>query len=331
MPILDKTLWTTFLNQKPDAHLLQTAAWGEFKSAFGWKPLRLQAGTCGVQVLFRQLPFGITIAYIPKGPICTCDKDFSALWEEVDRVCRQQRAVFLKIEPDAWDGQTEGLNLPEGCIEAKPIQPRRTVLLDLSGSADDWLARMKQKTRYNVRLAEKKGVEVVSSTDIAAFHQMMTITGERDGFGVHSLNYYQRAFDAFAPAGQAVLLVAQYEGQPLAALMVFAHGKMAYYLYGASTNAERNRMPTYLLQFRAMQWAASQGCAYYDLWGIPDADETVLEDQFSGREDGLWGVYRFKRGFGGLVARSAGAWDRVYHPLLYRAYQLYTARRGSED
>lgn len=86
-------------------------------------------------------------------------------------------------------------------------------------------------------------------------------------------------------------------------------------------------MPTYLLQWEAMRWAASRGCTVYDLWGIPDEDETVLEDQFSIREDGLWGVYRFKRGFGGQIRRSVGAWDRVYQPLLYKIYQQITARR----
>lgn len=332
MPILNSASWTEFLTKAPQAHLLQTAAWGEFKSGFGWQPVRLQVGLCGAQILFRQLPLGLTIAYIPKGPVCiSAEADLDAFWVEVERVCRDHNAVFLKIEPDAWEGESEEPALPAGCIPSKPIQPRRTVLVDLSGDSQDWLGRMKQKTRYNVRLAEKKEIEVTLSDDVAAFHQMMTVTGERDGFGVHNLAYYTGAYRAFAGQGQVALLTAAYQGQPLAAIMAFAHGKMAYYFYGASTNAERNRMPTYLLQYRAMQWAAQQGCDYYDLWGIPDADESALEAEFSGREDGLWGVYRFKRGFGGIVARSVGAWDQVYRPQLYRLYQLYLRRRGSEE
>jgi peptidoglycan pentaglycine glycine transferase (the first glycine) len=111
-------------------------------------------------------------------------------------------------------------------------------------------------------------------------------------------------------------------------LMVFAQGKRAWYLYGASRSAHREKMPTYMLQWEAIRWAKSKGCQVYDLWGIPDADEETLEAQFSKRSDGLWGVYRFKRGFGGRVTRTMGAWDRVYNPVLYRLYNLVIRLRG---
>jgi lipid II:glycine glycyltransferase (peptidoglycan interpeptide bridge formation enzyme) len=110
--------------------------------------------------------------------------------------------------------------------------------------------------------------------------------------------------------------------------MVFAHGKRAYYLYGASTDEERNRMPTYLLQWEAIKWARSKGAEEYDLWGVPDEDEEILEENFEKRSDGLWGVYRFKRGFGGDVKRAAQALDRVYMPLLYKLY-LWRIRGGA--
>ncbi|MRR29649.1 peptidoglycan bridge formation glycyltransferase FemA/FemB family protein, partial [bacterium] len=126
------------------------------------------------------------------------------------------------------------------------------------------------------------------------------------------------------------LLTADHAGQPLASVMVFAQGKRAWYFYGASSNIERNRMPTYLVQFEAMRWAASRGCQAYDLWGIPDVDEQTLESQFTDREDGLWSVYRFKRGFGGDVRRSIGAWDLVFQPLWYKFFKLYQRRRSGE-
>jgi len=157
---------------------------------------------------------------------------------------------------------------------------------------------------------------------------LMDATGERDGFGVHTQAYYQRAYDLFAAWGACSILLASYEGQPLAAMMVFVRGKRAWYFYGASNNEERNRMPTYLLQWEAMRWAAARGCTEYDLWGVPDASEEELEANFTNRYDGLWGVYRFKRGFGGRLVRSAGAWDRVYHPMLYRLYLGYMKGRG---
>ncbi len=124
----------------------------------------------------------------------------------------------------------------------------------------------------------------------------------------------------------AELLAAEYEGKPLAALMVFARGKRAWYMYGASTNEERNRMPTYLLQWEAMRWARAKGCTEYDLWGVPDADEGTLEAHFMSRHDGLWGVYRFKRCFGGEIRRAAQAVDRVYKPFLYALYRTATRK-----
>ncbi len=329
MTILDAQQWTAFLTSRPQTHILQTSAWGEFKAGFGWKPVRVQAGESGAQILLRRLPLGLSFAYIPKGPL---GDDWQALWPEIDRVCRQNRAIFLKIEPDAWEGAAGHLAPAlAGFIPARPVQPYRTVLIDLSGSEEDWLARMKQKTRYNIRLAQRKEVVVQPSSDIAAFQRMMQVTGARDGFGVHSLEYYQKAYRAFTETDNVALLMAEYQGQLLAGLMVFAAGQTAWYFYGASTNEERNRMPTYLLQFEAMRWAAARGCLTYDLWGIPDLDEQELEAHFSEHGDGLWGVYRFKRGFGGEIFRTAGAWDKVYFPALYRLYLMYLRRRGSEE
>ncbi len=328
MAILDAAQWEHFLADHPDSHVLQSAAWGELKAGFGWNPIRVEVGAAGAQILFRKLPLGLTVGYIPKGPV---GSGFAQIWPQVEEVCRQQRAIFLKVEPDDWEGQPlSPLDLPKGAIPADPIQPRRTVEIDLAGGPEDWLARMKQKTRYNVRLAEKKEVVVQESSDIAGFYNLMQQTGQRDQFGVHSQAYYQRAFDLFSPSGNCALLTASYAGQPLASVMVFAHGKRAWYFYGASSNIERNRMPTYLVQFEAMRWAAAHGCKVYDLWGVPDVDEQVLETQFTDREDGLWSVYRFKRGFGGEVRRSIGAWDVIYQPLLYKAYELYSRQRGGE-
>ena len=200
------------------------------------------------------------------------------------------------------------------------IQPPRTIIVDISGSEDDILARIKQKTRYNIRLAEKKGVVVRGWDDLKSFHKMMLVTGGRDRFGVHSFEYYTQAYALMHPKQMCEILLAEYEGKQLAALFVARHGNRAYYLYGASTDEERNRMPTYLLQWEAMKWAKAHGCGAYDLWGVPDEDEATLEANFEKRNDGLWGVYRFKRGFGGEIKRAVQAMDKVYNPLLYWAY-----------
>ena len=181
---------------------------------------------------------------------------------------------------------------------------------------------MKQKTRYNIKLARKKGVTVQRSKDISEFSELMDITGKRDEFGVHTAEYYQKAFDLFNPDGYCELLIAKYEDRPIAGVIVFSSGKRAWYFYGASSNQHRNLMPTYLVQWEAIRWAKSQGCLEYDLWGVPDYDRSVLEQQFINRTEGLWGVYRFKRGFGGEVKRSAPAWDKIYKPFHLESRQI---------
>ena len=345
MPLVSFAAWQEFISHHPTAHLLQTAEWGELKSGFGWDVQRIIVDDEGIQLLFRRLPLGFSIAYAPKPVLDGQIGDMNpALLAEIDLVCRKKRVIFLKIEPDAWKldggflvgvphtnwGPMRSARTDEKAtgwtmlVSPHNIQPPRTILISipgsLTGSDDEILARMKQKCRYNIRLAEKKGITVRNWDDLNGFQQLMQVTGGRDGFGVHSLAYYRRAYDLFHPSGKAELLLAEFEGKPLAAVMLFAMGERAWYLYGASNDEERNRMPTYLLQWQAIKWAQQRGCTSYDLWGVPDEDEDVLEAQFESRHDGLWGVYRFKRGFGGQVVRSVQALDRVYMPLLYRLY-----------
>lgn len=321
-------------------HLLQSWTWGELKRDFGWTPHRVQVDGAIAQILFRQLPLGLTIAYIPKGPIvdwtntAQCQRILSA----VHTASKQQRAVFLKIEPNLYQanersdpslGQAAAFLSRAGFEPADSIQPQSSIVIDISGDEDTILAAMKQKTRYNIRLATRKDVVIrqADANDLPIFYELSQVTAGRDGFGIHAPEYYQMAYDLFAP-DRCALLLAEFNGEPLAALMVFKHGVDAYYFYGASSNTHRNLMATYLIQWAAIKWAKSQGCTRYDLWGIPSADPATLEAEFTQRSDGLWGVYRFKRGFGGDVVRSIGAFDYVYNPLLYKLYKL---RRGVTD
>lgn len=319
MPEITRFEWNKFIKEHPQAHLLQKSAWGDLKAAFGWKPAWVVAEGSGAQILFRSLPLGYTLAYIPKGPL---GGNWKSLWPEIDKVCKSHRAIFLKVEQDAWEGEGTNLSAQGFRISKHAIQPRRTVTLDISGNEDEILKRMKQKTRYNIRLAGKKDVVVTQSENVSAFSKMMDVTGVRDAFGVHSIEYYRKAFDLFHPDGSCAMLIAEYKGEPLAGIMAFSSGKRAWYFYGASTNEERNRMPTYLLQWEAIRWAREQGCTEYDLWGVPDENLEILEAEFNNRRDGLWGIYRFKRGFGGELKRAEKPYDRVYKPLLYLAYKL---------
>ncbi len=319
--------WDLFLSRHPESHILQTTVWGELKQAFRWQVLRLQHGETGAQILFRRLFPGIRLAYIPKGPV---GSDWNAILPEIDRVCRKLHCVFLKVEPDDWEAADDKPSPPPSGFVLSPqsIQPPRTLLLDLQGDDQVLLGRMKQKTRYNINLALKKGVVIHPTTDLDIFHSLIELTAQRDQFGAHQLDYYRRAYQLFHPLGQCELFLAEYDHTPLAALMVFAYGKRAWYFYGGSANLHRERMPNYLLQWEAMRWARSQGCTEYDFWGVPDADLDTLEAGFAHRSEGLWGVYRFKRGFGGVLHRAIGPWDRVYQPLLYRLYLLWQNRRG---
>jgi len=362
MPVVNLSEWEAFLSKVSSPHLLQSGTWGEFKREFGWDPMwvvleQKNGITIGAQILFRPILFGFHVAYIPKGPVKTDNdnvksSDWDPLWPEIDSICTNRKVVFLKTEPDLLEfplshnnvnestkpitkylipeenqNSNGYITIPDGFVNGlQNYQPRRTLIINLNGDEDRILGRMKQKTRYNIRLALKKGVIVRPCTNIELFYDLMKATSSRDTFEIHSLDYYRRVYELFHPRGMGELLLAEFQGEPLATLMVFAYGKRAWYFYGASSEVHRESMPTYLLQWEAMKWARSMGCLEYDLWGVPDEDEDVLEANFTERTDGLWGVYRFKRGFGGHLYRHVKSWDRVYKPSLYSLFRLWYSK-----
>lgn len=335
------SVWDTFVAAHPAAHILQTSPWGALKAQFGWEDERVALADgdrilAGAQILYRRLPFGLgRLAYVPKGPLVDWAdaEQVRSLLAALDHAARTRGTIALTLEPDLPDEPQHHERLAALGFRPAPfssVQPRRTLVVDISGDEETILAAMRQKTRYNVRLAARKGVMVreASEADLPAFHALNAATARRDRFGVHEPAYYEAAYRLFVPRGWARLLLAEVEGEPVAALMAFALGRRAWYFYGASGDAHREKMAPYLLQWEAMRWAKSRGCTEYDLWGVPDEDEATLEAQFEQRQDGLWGVYRFKRGFGGRLVRSIGAWDRIYRPLPYRLYrQAITFRR----
>lgn len=357
----DPEIWDRFVAAHPQAHILQTSPWGALKAAFGWEVERValvEGATCrgmeewcwnldraeleggrivaGAQILYRRLPGGLArLAYVPRGPLVDWEdgETLASLMDALATSARRRGAVALTVEPDLPDGPVHRERLASLGFVPSPlgnVQPRRTLVVDLSGTEEEVLARMKQKTRYNIRLAARKGVVVRegAEADLPTFHRLMALTGTRNRFGVHAPAYYERAFWLFVPRGWARLLLAEVDGEPVAALMAFALGRRSWYFYGASGDAHREKMPTYLLQWEAMRWARSLGCTEYDLWGVPDADREQLETEFTRRRGGLWGVYRFKRGFGGRLVRTVGAWDRPLRPLFYRLYTLAARHRS---
>jgi lipid II:glycine glycyltransferase (peptidoglycan interpeptide bridge formation enzyme) len=193
------------------------------------------------------------------------------------------------------------------------VQFCNTVLVDLTPPLNELLAGLKQKTRYNIRLAERKGVSVRSGSlsDLPQLYRMYAETSARDGFVIREQGYYQAVWSTFMQAGMAEPLVAEVEGEMAAGLILFSFAGRAWFLYGMSRDVHREKMPNYLLQWEAIRRTKESGCRTYDLWGAPDAfDES----------DPLWGVYRFKEGFNGQVVRHIGAWDLPVKPVIYRLY-----------
>ena len=290
-------------------------------------------------VLKRRIPirgFGarLNILYIPKGPVMDWSDEplRERVLNDLQAFAKRQSAIFLKIDPDV----VLGTGIPDGTddvidtggqavmselkrrgwrFSSDQIQFRNTVLINLSPSEDEMLARMKQKTRYNVRLAGKKGVTVRIGTldDLPMLYKMYAETSVRDGFVIRDESYYQTVWQSFMRSKSPTCepLIAEVDGEPVAAVFVFYFVDRAYYIYGMSHEAHREKMPNYLLQWEAMRRAKEAGCNIYDLWGAPD----VFDES-----DSMWGVFRFKQGLGGEVVRTLGAWDYTPKPFWYKMY-----------
>jgi lipid II:glycine glycyltransferase (peptidoglycan interpeptide bridge formation enzyme) len=290
-------------------------------------------------ILSRGFVKRLSVLYVPRGPLLSwSDMEVrDQVLNDLEALARRQGAVLLKIDPNAVIGRrypeqvsasadASGLSLRVELerrgwrFSDDQVQFRNTVVLDLSLEESELLGRMKQKARYNVRLAERKGVSVRigSNSDIPVLYRMYAETSLRDGFVVRSEEYYRAAWASFLrPYGahnqpSAEVLVAEVQGQPIAAVFVYYFTRQAYYLYGMSVAAHREKMPNHLLQWEAMRRARQHGCTVYDLWGAPDEFDEA---------DPMWGVYRFKEGLGGEVVRTVGAWD---YPASAVWYQVYT-------
>lgn len=314
--------WNARVLGLPHPHFLQSYQWGEIKRAHGWRPQRLvwEGGAAGV-LLRQRGPF--RVAYAPRGPLA--DWDDPQAWEEalerLETLGRGSGALFLKIDPDLPAGHPaeDALRRRRWRPSAEQVQFRNTLLVDLAPAEEELLAGMKPKTRYNLRLAMRRGVEVRSGEgeDLRVFYRMYRETAARQGFPIRPWEYYRTVWQTFLEAGMAALFVAWREGQPLAGLFAVAFGPRSYYFHGASREEGREHMPSHLLQWEAMRWSRARGCAVYDLWGAPD--------ELSER-DPMWGVYRFKEGFGGRLFRGTGAWDLALRPAAAWLYRQVVPR-----
>ena len=348
--------WNEIIASLPRAHLLQTWEMSQAKARTGWQtiPFVWQDGmgkpVAAAMVHRRAIQVGglakkICALYVPRGPLLDWDDADLRLriLDDLQAFGKCQGAIYIKIDPDVVlgtgvPGMQDAVEFKEGqavCSDLQwrgwqcskeQIQDRNTILIDLTLPEDEMLSRMKQKTRYNVRLAQKKGVTVRAGTldDIPLLWHMFNETAARDGFVLRQDGHYQFVWRSLMGVSPSIFslqpfmesLIAEVDGEPVAAVSVSYFAGQALYSYGMSRGIHREKMPNYLLQWETMCRAKALGCKIYDTWGVPEKFTGGGQDWVGGGE----GVYRFKDGLGGTVYRGIGAWDFTPNPILYRMY-----------
>ncbi len=314
-------VWDAFLVGHPFGQHLQSSPWGQLKSKFGWQVIRVlvqeqERIVGGAQILTRSLPMGGKFGYIPKGPVVAPGRFdvMGMLLDAIEKLAQAGRFLILSIQPPV----DEPLYMdPLRSRQFKPssfyVTPATTVLVDLQQSEDDILAQMKRGTRYNVRLASRKGIIVQErdGSDLPLFYQWMEAAAGRYSYRYYDLPYYQEAWSQFDPHDSIKLLMAYYQDEPLAGVIVIALGNWAVYKWGASSGAHLNRKPNDLLQWAAMQWSKKKGCHYYDMGGItPVVAQALRQDQDPPPIKGA-NIARFKLGFGQMTTFPA-SYDNNY-------------------
>lgn len=273
----------------------------------------------------------LRVAYVPKGPVVDWEDEeaVAAVLAQIEAVCRRQRCLFVKIDPNVVETASAGRRLlallRQRGWRASPeqIQFKNTAYTELTVDEETLMMALKSKWRYNVRLAGRRGIAIRQGNldDLRTFYELYRETGNRDGFLVRPLGYYEVVWRTFLsaqrdpanPAGGALLL-AEHEDDPVpvAGVFLLRYGVQTWYFYGASSERCRRDMPNHLLQWEALRWAKAQGCTRYDWWGAP----TNLDDP----DDPMQGVWTFKEGFDAQFQQHVGAWDWSPLPLLWQIY-----------
>jgi lipid II:glycine glycyltransferase (peptidoglycan interpeptide bridge formation enzyme) len=337
----ERDKYNRYVADHPIGHIFQSYEWGEIKGYSGWTPRRFVIENNreirgAFSLLERKVPaLGRVIFYVPCGPTINLeDEEMLAMFtEQIKELSSKRKAMFVKLDPPIEnDNNRVKANLvnlgyeevgEKGAFEG--IQPRCVMHLDISDDLDAILARMESKWRYNIRLAERKGVMVRSETtkeDLKKFYEILLITGKRDGFLVRSYDYFAKVYDTLVPKGMGKLFVAEYQGSVIAATIAFSFGKKCWYVYGASSNEYRNIMPNHALQWAMIKWAKEKGCPVYDMRGIPcDLNP----------DHPLHGLVRFKKGFGAKPIKYVGEYELRFSPLFSwlhrRGMPIYTKIR----
>lgn len=324
VPENERDYWNQAVATLPTGHILQTFEWGEFKSHYGWQPIRLlfmREDHCvaAALVLKRKIPIpGYSILYVPKGPCFdpTDSESVEFVLESLKSFTRTHRALFIKLDPDVLlnDNSTVSALTTAGFQPSKDqIQFRNTMIVDLQPSVEELRSNLSKTARYNTNMAQRKGVEIIEGTanDLPLFYDIYRETSERDHFLIRPYEYYEHIWRSFLDKNMAKIHFASYEGTTLSGSILLLLGNRAWYMYGASRSIHRELRPNHLLQWEAMLWAKNNGFVYYDMWGLPNKLEPGQP---------MWGVVEFKKSLGGQVRQWIGAYDYVYNPVLYKAW-----------
>jgi peptidoglycan pentaglycine glycine transferase (the first glycine) len=312
--------WDATLASMPNPHLLQSYRWGELQAQFGWQAQRqfvdVDETTVPVSLLVTPtLVPGGRYGYIGKGPALAA-AGLNAALGPLQTLARNHGLAFLTIEPEVEKGWVP----PPPWRQTTAIQPEHTSIIDLRPGPAEILAGLKPKTRYNVRLAEKRGVVVQASEDVSAFARLAEMTSARHRIQLAREPYYRALHDLMAADGSARLFLAHHDDKPIAGIMVVRFAGRATYLFGASAPYGRNLMPAYLLHWHAIQETRRLGDVEYDLWGLPPDD----------RPGHPWsGLWQFKSGWNGRLVTYAGAFDLPLNVTMWRAHRAMDRMRGT--
>lgn len=296
-------------------HPLQSWEWGEFRKSTGVKVIRYGIYKNGrlaepLQITIHSIPHtGWTIGYLPKGYLPTKEQVMI-----LRRVAKENGCIYVKVEPKAEKAKDIA---KLGFVSGRPLFTKYNFVLDVTPSEEELLKAMKQKTRYNIRVAEKKGVTVELDDSPTALNRYLALTEEttkRQKFYAHSRDYHQKMWESLHPAGIAHLLVAKYRGEVITTWILFKFGDTLYYPYGASTREYREVMANNLVMWEAIKLAKSWGLKYLDMWGALGPTPNPRDPWF--------GFHTFKAGYGAKQVEYVGTWDYVARPALYRIYRL---------
>ena len=295
------------------AEFLQSREWGQFQGSVGREVACFDASEQSIQGFVHKLGFGFKYLYIPR--LFISDSRFQIL---IDKA-RGLNLSFVRIETV---GELSITNYQ--FLNTKNRQPQTTLVLDLRKSEEDLLKEMHSKTRYNIRLAEKKNVEIKQEKNIDIFWKLNTQTTDRDEFKSHGKEYYKKMLEMDI----CYQLTAYFEGEPIASNILMIYENTCTYLHGSSGDEHRNLMAPYLLQWEGIKLAKEKQCQYYDFWGIApimkeEEGKTTCFNNFCWIVDHKWtGVTRFKVGFGGSVKQYPQAFDIILQKNKYKLYKF---------